>query len=78
MFSNYNLHNQTLMDLPNKAKLLINTLNAYSYNVALNKPAFEKALLASDVLLPDGVSVVWAEAFLKKRIINYTRHPKQF
>ena len=70
MFSNYNLHNQTLMDLPDKAKLLINTLNAHSYNVALNNPAFEKALLASDVLLPDGVSVVWAEAFLNKRKIK--------
>ncbi len=66
------------MDLPDKAKLLINNLNAHSYNVALDNPAFEKALLASDVLLADGVSVVWAEAFLKKRIINYTLHPKQF
>lgn len=70
MFSNYNLHNQSLEDLPNKAKILINTLNAYSYNIALQNPAFEKALLASDVLLPDGVSVVWAEAFLNKRIIK--------
>ena len=58
------------MDLPDKAKLLINTLNAHSYNVALHNPAFEEALLASDVLLPDGVSVVWAEAFLNKRVIK--------
>jgi N-acetylglucosaminyldiphosphoundecaprenol N-acetyl-beta-D-mannosaminyltransferase len=70
MLSNYNLHNQSLEDLPNKAKLLINTLNAHSYNIALQNPAFEKALLASDVLLPDGVSVVWAEAFLNKRKIK--------
>ena len=70
MFSNFNLHNQSLEDLPNKAKLLINTLNAYSYNVALHNPVFEEALLASDVLLPDGVSVVWAEAFLNKRVIK--------
>ena len=70
MLSNYNLHDQSLEDLPNKGKLLINTLNAYSYNVALHNPAFQKALLASDVLLPDGVSVVWAEAFLNKRIIK--------
>ena len=70
MLSNYNLYNQSLEDLPNEAKLLINTLNAYSCNVALDNPAFEEALLASDVLLPDGVSVVWAEGFLNKRKIK--------
>ena len=69
MFSNYKLYAKSLSNLAD-GKLLINTLNAYSYNVALNNPAFEKALLASDVLLPDGVSVVWAEAFLNKRKIK--------
>lgn len=69
MFSNYQLYDKSLDDLES-CKLLINTINAHSYNVALHNPAFKKALLASDVLLPDGVGVVWAEAFLNKRIIK--------
>ncbi len=44
--------------------LLINTINAHSYNIARKDPEFAKALKASDVLLPDGISIVWAKRFL--------------
>ncbi len=44
--------------------LLINTINAHSYNMARKDAAFAEALLASDVLLPDGISIVWAKKFL--------------
>jgi N-acetylglucosaminyldiphosphoundecaprenol N-acetyl-beta-D-mannosaminyltransferase len=46
-------------------KLLINTLNAHSYNVAHNDEQFHMALLKSDVLLPDGISIVYAMRWLK-------------
>lgn len=42
------------------SKLLISTINAHSYNVARNDLDFEYALENSNILLPDGVSIVWA------------------
>lgn len=43
-----------------KGKLLINTINAHSYNTAQKDSLFAEALLNGDVLIPDGVSVVKA------------------
>lgn len=54
---------ERLEDLPNR-KLLINTINANSYNVARKDPAFFNALNSADILLPDGVSVVMAARVL--------------
>lgn len=45
-------------------KLLINTINAYSYNNARKDELFEEALMKCDVLLPDGISIVKACSFL--------------
>lgn len=47
-----------------EGKLLINTINAYSYNNARKDELFEEALMKSDVLLPDGISIVKACSFL--------------
>ena len=44
--------------------LLITTINAHSFNVTQKDVAFAEALQKSDVLLPDGISVVWAAKFL--------------
>lgn len=49
----------SLGNLP-EGKLLINTINAHSYNTALKDPLFAEALKNGDVLLPDGASVVAA------------------
>lgn len=43
-----------------EGKLLINTINAFSYNNARKDPLFEEALMYGDVLIPDGVSIVRA------------------
>lgn len=48
-----------LSTLP-EGKLLINTINAHSYNTALKNPLFAEALSCGDVLIPDGVSIVKA------------------
>jgi len=47
-----------------KSKVLINTINAHSYNVTQTDAVYEEALMNSDVLIPDGISVVWAVNWL--------------
>lgn len=48
-----------LCGLPD-SKLLIHTINAHSFNVAQKDKVFADALRRCDVLLPDGIPVVWA------------------
>ena len=48
-----------LASLP-EGKLLINTINAHSYNTARCDRLFAEALTRGDVLIPDGVSIVKA------------------
>lgn len=49
---------------------VINTINPHSYCIAKKDKVFEKALLASDVLLPDGIGIVWAEKYLNHNKIE--------
>ena len=48
-------HPGELDTLP-EGKLLINTINAHSYNTARKDAAFAEALLKGDALIPDGAS----------------------
>lgn len=48
-----------LSDLP-QGKMLINTINAYSYNNARKDNEFAEALSNCDALVPDGMSIVKA------------------
>lgn len=48
-------------------KLLINTINAHSYNTALKDKLFAEALIKGDALIPDGASVVMACKWLKAK-----------
>jgi len=41
-------------------KVLINTINAHSFNVAHDDALFEEALMNGDYLIPDGASIVKA------------------
>ncbi|RFZ85754.1 glycosyltransferase [Mucilaginibacter terrenus] len=52
------------VEVDNKSKYVINTLNQYSYIIAEKNPAFKKVLLESDILLPDGVGIVGAVKIL--------------
>jgi len=56
-----------LASLPDR-KLLINTINAHSYNTAQEDKLFAEALEKGDVLIPDGMSIV--KAFKWKRWMN--------
>ena len=55
---------KALGDIP-KGKVLINTINAHSYNVAQKDDLFAQALTGGDYLIPDGASVVKACKWLK-------------
>ena len=55
-----------LASLP-EGKLLINTINAHSYNTARKDSLFAEALTNGDVLLPDGVSIVKACKWIKAK-----------
>ena len=57
---------EQLKSLP-QGKLLINTMNAHSYNTALKDPLFAKALMKGDVLIPDGASIVKACKWLNAK-----------
>ncbi|MBO6573741.1 MAG: WecB/TagA/CpsF family glycosyltransferase [Balneola sp.] len=59
----YILYDRPLNNLGG-GKLFISTLNAHSYNVSRKDFNFSEALSNSDVLIPDGISVVWALKFL--------------
>jgi len=57
---------EDLQTLPG-GKLLINTINAHSYNTAQKDCLFAEALAKGDVLIPDGVSIVKACKWLKAK-----------
>lgn len=63
MLKDFNLFSESI-DILGHQSILITTLNAHSFNVAKIDADFAKALQQSDVLMPDGISLVWAVRFL--------------
>lgn len=63
MLQNFTLLNQPLTEIK-QSRALINTLNAHSFNTIQADVDFKNAILGSDVLLPDGISVVLAMRML--------------
>ena len=70
LLSTFSIYSNTLAALP-EGKLLINTINAHSFNIAQIDNDFAEALGKSDILLPDGISIV-----LAVRLINGLRLKK--
>jgi len=60
MLKDFNIYDLSILSLPPTKKRLISTINAHSYNLAKKDSCFKEALLHSDVLIPDGVGIVWA------------------
>jgi N-acetylglucosaminyldiphosphoundecaprenol N-acetyl-beta-D-mannosaminyltransferase len=58
------VYNDSLDSLPLRSKLLVSTINQYSYCISQEDSTFKKALLESDVILPDGVGIVAAAKWL--------------
>lgn len=63
MLVNFKIFDQNLTSL-GPEKQLITTINAHSYNVTKSDNLFRDSLMKSDVLIPDGISVVWAVKWL--------------
>lgn len=63
-FFDYSLYSGSLNNLLSSPRILINTINQYSYCIAEEDECFKKSLQQSDILLPDGIAVVAAARFL--------------
>lgn len=66
----YSVFSERLENLPSSKKKLISTINQYSYCIAKKDQKFREALKQSDVLLPDGIAIVWALKFLHGKKIK--------
>ena len=67
--NSYKLFRGDLNEISLNKKVLINTINQYSYCIAEENSAFKAALLGSDILLPDGIAIVGAvRLMLNKKI----------
>lgn len=69
MLQKFDLYNGSLHDMQ-PSKKLINTINAHSYNTVRHDNQFREALQGSDMLLPDGISVVLAMRLLSGQKIK--------
>jgi N-acetylglucosaminyldiphosphoundecaprenol N-acetyl-beta-D-mannosaminyltransferase len=67
----YSIYSGNLSELVFENKILINTINQYSYCIAEQDPEFKVALQQSDILLPDGMAIVSAV-----RLLNGTKIKK--
>jgi len=52
------------------SRILVNTINPYSYCISKKDKLFHEALLNTDVLVPDGIGIVMADRLLKKGSVN--------
>lgn len=69
-FLGYSIFKGQLVEVLHKGKSVINTLNQYSFCLAEKDRTFKNALMDSDVLLPDGISIVLSAKFLNGNNLN--------
>jgi N-acetylglucosaminyldiphosphoundecaprenol N-acetyl-beta-D-mannosaminyltransferase len=69
MLRYFQIYSKPLNELKSD-RILINTINAHSFNITNSDEIFKEALAKSDVLIPDGVSIVWAMRFLTGKKIK--------
>ncbi len=69
MLQKFSIFNQSLNQI-SEHKTLINTINAHCYTITLTDNFYLEALLNCDVLLPDGISVVYAIRWLTGKKIK--------
>jgi len=66
----FKLYSKSLDDFIFNSSLVINTINPHSYCVSKRDLLFRKALQESDILLPDGIGIVYAVKKLHKKNIQ--------
>jgi len=69
-FFNYKLFIDNLNSIKLDKRLIINTINPHSYQLANNDKNFKNALIDANILLPDGVGVTKAVFLLTGKWIN--------
>lgn len=69
MIKDFDIFNGSLKELED-TKLLISTINAHSFNVTKEDQLFKDSLMNSDILIPDGISIVWALKWLSNKSIK--------
>ena len=69
MLRKFKIFTESLVSI-NIDKPLITTLNAHCYNVTRKDSLYCESLLKSDILIPDGISIVWAIRFLTGKKIR--------
>ena len=70
MFNDYKIYTKSLDSIDLHSNKIINTINPHSYCIASKDLEFKNALKESDILLPDGIGIVWAELALNKNKIK--------
>ncbi|MFC5624628.1 WecB/TagA/CpsF family glycosyltransferase [Algoriphagus winogradskyi] len=77
-FKDYVIQTQLPTSWNEDSKFVINTINPHSYCIAEEDPEFKQALTSSDILLPDGVGIVWASRFMYgakiRKVAGYDLH----
>lgn len=66
----YTIYKKDLNKIDFSTNKIINTINPHSYCIAKADEVFEKALINSDILLPDGIGIVWAEKLINRNRIK--------
>jgi len=69
-YFDYRIYSGNLTQIFLEDRLVINTLNQYSFCLAELDQEFKEALLQADILLPDGIGVVWSNNFLNQKKIT--------
>lgn len=75
MLLGYLIFRNSLDSIDFESKTIINTINSHSYITAKSDLKFQNALKSSDILIPDGIGIAWADFFLNgyktKKIAGY-------
>ncbi|MDO9551489.1 WecB/TagA/CpsF family glycosyltransferase [Rhodonellum sp.] len=69
-YFDYKLFSGSLNNIFEQGQLVINTINQYSFCIAEEDVNFKRALVESDILLPDGIAVVWSNLILNRSKIK--------
>jgi N-acetylglucosaminyldiphosphoundecaprenol N-acetyl-beta-D-mannosaminyltransferase len=69
-FFDYKIYADDILKINFNQNKIISTINPYSFLIAENDKIFKRALVQSDILLPDGQGIVWATKFLYKNKIK--------
>lgn len=67
---NFEIFDKSLNDIDLSANRIINTINPHSYCMTKKDKQFEDVLKNSDILLPDGIGIVWASKILNGKKIE--------